>query len=415
MPENIERKKILVSAYACHPDIGSEQGMGWNWVIRMARHHDVWLITEQGYVSAINEYLKDHPELDINLHITGVPRKRYGERIWSHIYYLSYRSWQWKAYKKALELDKVNKFDLVHQLNMIGYREPGYMWKLPAPFVWGPIGGHVQMPARYLGFLGVKGAAYYGLRNVLNWVQMRTSCRVRRAIGKARRLISATPDDQIAIKRIHKRNSALINEVGASPEIGQRILRRRLENKDLLRVVWCGRFLEGKALPIGLHAIRQASAQIPLELHILGSGRCEKGWKTLAEQLGVEKFCTWYGRQPHQRSLEVIGNSDVLLLTSLQDATSTVLLEAISCGVPVICHDTCGFGTIIDSSCGIKIPVRTPMQSIQEFSQALIAVGSNRELLAELKRGASRRALEVSWDNRVNSMLKIYEEALTEV
>jgi hypothetical protein len=26
-------------------------------------------------------------------------------------------------------------------LNMIGYREPGYLWKLNVPFVWGPMGG----------------------------------------------------------------------------------------------------------------------------------------------------------------------------------------------------------------------------------------------------------------------------------
>jgi hypothetical protein len=40
-----KRLRILVSAYACEPYKGSEQGVGWNWVLELSKTKDVWVIT----------------------------------------------------------------------------------------------------------------------------------------------------------------------------------------------------------------------------------------------------------------------------------------------------------------------------------------------------------------------------------
>ena len=37
--------KILLSAYACEPNRGSEQGVGWSWAVELSKHHEVWVIT----------------------------------------------------------------------------------------------------------------------------------------------------------------------------------------------------------------------------------------------------------------------------------------------------------------------------------------------------------------------------------
>jgi len=41
---------------------------------------------------------------------------------------------------------------------MVGFREPGYLWQLNIPFVWGPIGGMGYFPTRFLPVVGAKGA-----------------------------------------------------------------------------------------------------------------------------------------------------------------------------------------------------------------------------------------------------------------
>lgn len=39
-----KRFKILAIAAACHPEKGSEPGLGWHWVKELSAHHDLWVI-----------------------------------------------------------------------------------------------------------------------------------------------------------------------------------------------------------------------------------------------------------------------------------------------------------------------------------------------------------------------------------
>jgi len=411
--EQFVRKKILVSAYACLPDAGSEPGMGWNWVSRLAQYHDIWLLTEDNrYAPVINAYIDAHPELQGHLYVVGIPRERYGENIWSHLYYWSYRKWQKLAFQKALELHKTIHFDLVHQLNMIGYREPGFLWQLPIPFVWGPVGGHAQMPWAYLPSLGYKGAIHYCVRNMINALQMRWMPRVKKAAKAAKVILAATEEDRIAILKHHGIKAVLLNEQGTDPNISKVLVPIKNRTDNTLHIVWCGLFLARKGLALGLHAIKQASQSVNLELHIMGSGACEQEWKQLAEKLEVDAFCHWYGNVEHKKVLQVMAQSDVLLFSSLQEGTPAVVTESIQMGLPVICHDMCGFGACVDATSGIKIKPYSPAKSIDGFAKAIQYLAENHEELAELKRGAKQRALDLSWQSKVDVMVECYQGAL---
>ena len=407
-----KRLKVLVSAYACDPDEGSEPGMGFNWVRHLAQHHDLWvLIEENRYRPAMTAYLDSHPEMKPHINFIGIRRQRYGEAVWSHLYYWTYMLWQWNAYCAARKLHEEINFDLVHQLNMIGYREPGFLWKLQVPFVWGPIGGHVQMPCRFLSSLGLQNGVYYGLRNILNWVQMHTSIRVRKAMKCAAMLIAATPEDRAAIKAIHHRDAKLVNETGV--EYPWRHWNKAgWDGKRPLKLVWCGNFLAGKALPLGLHALSKVLKTSQVVMHIIGSGICESKWKKIAESLHLNSACIWYGMLPHSKALEVISTCDAMLFSSLKDATSTVVLEALQYGLPVICHDTCGFGAVIDETCGIKIPVRSPEHSISEFAVAILKLATNPDLLSQMSIGAVVKAGELAWPEIGRIMAGLYRAVL---
>ena len=54
----------------------------------------------------------------------------------------------------AKDFCKVEKMDVLHQLNMIGFREPGYLWNLSqengVPVVWWPVDAKDKFPVAYL-------------------------------------------------------------------------------------------------------------------------------------------------------------------------------------------------------------------------------------------------------------------------
>src|SRR5687767_7122074 len=161
--EPSSRRRVLVSAYAISPARGSESGMGWNICRRLADYHDVTVLCAEGmpgrehacYREEVDRYVGDHgPVRGLTVHYVDRPAwsnlwQRERELFRRTLYYSGYKAWQRAAYRLGRQLHSARPFDLVHQLNMTGFREPGYLWKLDAPFVWGPIGGAADVPPAF--------------------------------------------------------------------------------------------------------------------------------------------------------------------------------------------------------------------------------------------------------------------------
>ena len=177
---------ILINAYACSPDMGSEPGMAWNWCVNLAKHCKLHIITEGEFRDKIEASLPALPQ-GKNMHFYYNPvsdeiRKMcWNQGDWR--FYKYYRKWQWKTYETAMEICRNTHIDILHQLNMIGFREPGYLWKIPdIPFVWGPIGGLKQFPEAYLKGAGLKMRIFNKLKNRINIYQIKHNKRVKEAL-----------------------------------------------------------------------------------------------------------------------------------------------------------------------------------------------------------------------------------------
>ncbi|NJK97071.1 MAG: glycosyltransferase [Bacteroidales bacterium] len=176
-------------------------------------------------------------------------------------------------------------------------------------------------------------------------------------------------------------------------------------------MVWSGIFQGRKALPLLLFALSQVSSPERFQLIVLGDGSEAQNWKALSTKLHLNNIVTWIGKIPHRDALNIMQQCDALIFTSLQEATSTVVLEALESGLPVVCHDMCGFGTVITKECGIKIPVVSPKQSIKQFSLALEQL-SNPAILAIMKEGARKKASQLTWNKKAQKMVQYYYQTM---
>ena len=408
--------RILLSVYACSPEWGSEVGTGWHWVLALSKFFPLHVITETGFRKSIEEHLSAFlgrflPEfhyVDI-----GEKGREYFWRQGDWRFYRHYRVWQKKAFRTAETLHRAEPFDLVHQLGMIGFREPGYLWKLPGDFLffWGPVGGMGEIPWSYLSMLGAKTGLLYFIKNCINIAQEYLLPRVRKAIRRADTIFAATVENKDCIAKIYHRDSILLNETGAEPH-GKSGKKKR---SGILQVVWCGIMESRKALNLGLAAVRELKqAGTPVKLHILGGGHAENRWRSLAEKLKIQDCCTWYGKVSPARVREVMEQADVMLLTSVKEGTPHVLLEALEHGLPVICHNAWGMSSVVNGQCGRLIPLATPEQSIRAFANAMQELSKNSAELEKLSSGALARAEELSWDSKAAIMRDYYLGALTE-
>ena len=61
---------VLIIAAACHPDKGSEPGLGWNWIRQIADRHTVTAVVGEAYGNreAIHKALELDPKLANHVH-----------------------------------------------------------------------------------------------------------------------------------------------------------------------------------------------------------------------------------------------------------------------------------------------------------------------------------------------------------
>lgn len=411
-----KRLKVLISAYACSPYQGSEAGVGWGFIAALARYHDLWVIVEEGkFRSDIERYLAEHPEFSKSVHFFFLRkrRNRFLRKLWPPSYYWYYRCWHQEAYVLAQTLHQKINFDIAHQLTMVGFREPGYLWKLGIPFVWGPVGGMGSFPWRFLPTVGLRGAFYYLGYNLFNFWQMRFSLRPKLAAKSAGiGLITATPENRVGTEKYWNCSSTLISEVGLPPIVIHGPARRQHDSP--LRMVWAGQHIPGKALNLGIEALGRLPKEVQWELHVLGDGRRSPAWKRLSQRLKVADHCHFHGWLPRQEALRVMEKSHVMLITSLRDLTSTVTVEALALGLPIICLDHCGFASVVDDTCGVKVPVTTPAKVIAGLAEAIHRLACDEELRNKLATGAVRRVRDFSWEKKIETVNWIYHQKLSE-
>lgn len=407
--------KILINAYACSPNMGSEPGMAWNWVSNLAKFCELFIITEGEFREKIEEVV---PTLEQgkNMHfyynpVTDEIRKMcWNQGDWR--FYKYYREWQWKTYLMAKEICSSEHIDVLHQLNMIGFREPGYLWKLSkesdVPFVWGPIGGLKQFPLAYLQGAGLKMKLFNRLKNILNVWQLKHEKRVDEALKTARLLISSIPDSYRAIKKYKGLESIVIPETGCF--LSEDIPTDRFDEKEL-HVMWVGKFDFRKQLPLALRAIAIANnPNIVLEIYGGGSDEQIASAKRVADLLGITEKVVWHGNQPNDVVMNAMHKAQVFFFTSVSEDTSTVVLEAVSNRLPVLCFDACGMAAVIDDKVGRKVALSNPAQSATDFAKLLNDLEHDRNLLKQLSENCKQRQTELSWEEKAKTMVEWYEK-----
>lgn len=148
--------RILLSAFAYSPILGSECGVGWHWARVLAQHHDVTVLTHAWFREDVERALAEQPQPRLKVvYFTVDPWLGQFSRplLDSQLYYVW---WQWKVVPFARELHAQMQFDVVHHLTWGSLRYPSWMGSIGARFIVGPLGGGERAPARFFAGLPLK-------------------------------------------------------------------------------------------------------------------------------------------------------------------------------------------------------------------------------------------------------------------
>ena len=403
--------KVLVSAFAASPIKGSEFAVGWEWIRAIAKNHSVWAITRESEREEIEDYLRAHPNELTNVSFCFVPwhEPSYSGILLHIAYRIEYVNWQKRCFAKARDLDANVNFDIVHHVNGTGFREPGFLWKLGKPFIWGPILGLTYFRLRFLKSIPIGEAAFLVAKNLTTAWMMYVARRPRQAAFAAARILAGTRQTATMVDLLWKKPSTVISPV-TPPEIKENLPTRRNPGAPL-RLIWCGSFEPRKALKLLLLSLECLKGdEVQWELIVIGSGRLEDRCRRMACDLGISEHCRFLGRQPRDKALALMQSGHVFVDSSLYEGFPTTVVEAMSLGLPLVGIDHFGFGDAVDDRCGILIPPTDIHSVIVGFAEAIRKLWRDEELRYKMALAAQAAAMYLSWKHKIQIVESIYQD-----
>ena len=407
----MSRLRILISAYACEPDKGSEPGVGWKMPVAMARHNEVWVITRANNQEAIERELASRPIPGLRFQYVDLPRwGRWWKRRQRGIqvyYYL----WQIAAYVAARRLAREIHFDVVQHLTFVKYWVPSFMALLPRPFVWGPVGGGESTPEAFLREFGVRGRIYEAVRSAARSVGELDPF-VRLTARRSALALATTDDTAARLRRLGARDVRVYSESGASAQELEELGLHAANPGHPARFMSIGRLLHWKGFHLGVRAFAQAD--IPdSEYWIAGAGPERAALEALAERLNVADRVRFLGQLSREITFRKLAECAALVHPSLHDSGGMVCLVAMACARPVICLDLGGPGVQVTRETGFKVAAEDPHHAVDEMAAAMRMLVDDLETRFRMGAAGRRRVEDhFHWDLKARRIQSLFEEAM---
>lgn len=174
-----------------------------------------------------------------------------------------------------------------------------------------------------------------------------------------------------------------------------------IKKDKIFRLIYVGQISIRK----GIHYLLKAVSELKfknLELWLIGNMTGEirpflRKYKGYFKYLGVINYYQLY---------KYYSQGSVFVLPSIEEGLSLVLLQAMACGLPVICTTNTGAEDIIDDNIdGFIIPIRDTAALKQKIS----CLYENSDICQEMGRRALEKATHnSSWDNYGDKIVRAY-------
>jgi glycosyltransferase involved in cell wall biosynthesis len=377
----------------------------------MMQTHQLTVVYGKGK-DEVENYLKNNLMPNVSFYNVA-PFDISGSGIVRHIkHFLNYRKWHKKALELAKSIVEKGQIDIIHYLSPIGFKEPGYLWKLNKPYIWGPITAVHNRPLPLYKVLPFSEKITALIRRVVHNAMFRYNPLVVKAIKRCDIIGAATPRTKEMLSATHKKEAFYMPE-NAIVTIENNIPVKK-EKDQRLELIWIGRLDYFKALIILLDALCMIEKDRlkQIKLHVVGDGYLRTKLEKYAKKRHLDDTVIWHGHVSREEVQKIFKQSHLHVITSLGEATTTVLFEAMAEGVPTMTLDHCGMSGVVCEKCGIKIPIKSYKQVINEYACNLMGLIEKPEKITVLSRGAIECAKKYTWDKRVEIINNQYEMAL---
>lgn len=168
---------------------------------------------------------------------------------------------------------------------------------------------------------------------------------------------------------------------------------------DIVKYVYVGQVTYRK----GLHYLLDVFSKIKrndIRLSVVG------GWKPNSDLIEKYKDCKnihFYGNVTHDKVKTILCESDVFVFPSLTEGFSLSCLEAMSCGLPIICSNNAGANdVVIDGVNGFTYNY----EDKERLDYLINYMADNHDVHISMREQALKTAMNNTWDNYATELRK---------
>lgn len=183
-------------------------------------------------------------------------------------------------------------------------------------------------------------------------------------------------------------------------------------NGDIPYILWVGKMYTHKNLVRLLHAYNKLIKTKHIKHQLVICGMKSWGYTCFAKtvkELNLQHKIVFKGYIPHSELKPIYTNASLFVFPSLIETFGLPILEAMSCGIPVI---TSNYGAMAEVAGDAALSVDP--YNIDEIAEAMYKVLTDQKLKEDLIKKGLERAKQFSWEKTAKETLEVYKEVYRE-
>ena len=413
---------ILYIAYSCNPNKGSEDKIGWNTPFESAKINKVFVITKEEHREVIEKYVDEHKIENLKFYYVDIP-KIYKKCFNGFLYSGRLNIWHHRVLPVAEKICKSEKIDVIHQITPVEFRSIGDYGNISdVKFICGPLGGAESLPEG-LRFYAKGNRSVEVFRSVVNfWYRLKYQ--INKKFKKCDYIFFANRETKSYLeKSIKGITSEIYTDIGLSESefddsnryINNLDLKKRVKSHNKCVFLLAGRMIYRKGHHFLIDVLKRLPSQLEYEFRFVGDGKELESLKKRCKDLNLSDKVFFTGKISFDNMRKEYENADVFVLPSIRETTGSVVLEALSKGLPVITINKFGGSIMVDETTGWLYDGSTKEEYIENLKNILVECIKNPDEIIVRGKNARIRAEKYMWKEKLAHYNDIYRDLIKKV
>lgn len=397
--------------------------IGWEWYSRLAQHAAVTLVTHIRNRSVLDQQpppASDSQIIYVDTESFAGPLYRFASWLFPRsqhavflISSLDFFAFDRKAVRMLKKIKEDGQdWDIVHCVTPVSPIASPTLHRLGAPVILGPWNGGLKSPTNFPEYSKQDSGWLYPIRNLGRFAEI-----VNRGIAHSAQILTATSAtaESISKRYANKTHHMLENGVDLA-RFSATAWPEPPSPQNPLRVLFVGRLIPFKGVPMLLDAVKNVTASFPCQLAIVGDGPDRALLEHEASERGLSQVVNFRGNLSLNEVSKEMQKAHVFCLPSVRESGGAVLLEAMASNRPVIAVKYGGPGELVSEDVGHAILPLGRQYVVEQLTTDLLSVAQHPELWKSKGLAGRKKAeSEFSWDAKVGQALDLYRDLLRQL